>query len=108
MTTVGENSLQASHIQVRSCIKLNLSYKIGIMQITSTQSVIPSKDNSYNNISSRQYKMIIKSELRLNWYQYFTTVAFISPDSLHASLLNLTLGKINNSEYKAFFSFTGF
>ena len=52
--------------------------------------------------------MIIKSELRLNWYQYFTTVAFISPDSLHASLLNLTLGKINNSEYKAFFSFTGF
>lgn len=47
--------------------------------------------------------MIIKFELRLNWYQYFTTVAFISPDSLHASLLNLTLGKINNSEYKAFF-----
>lgn len=48
--------------------------------------------------------MIIKFELRLNWHQYFATVAFISPDSLHGSLLNLTLGKINNSEYKAFSS----
>ena len=38
-TTVGENNLQASHIKVRSCIKLNLSHKIGIMQITSAHKV---------------------------------------------------------------------